>query len=170
MTLLPSSPVKLNRDHIRDGFDSGAKELDDWLHRYALQNLRANSAITYVSCRENLVVGYYAITVGAISKQTAPTVMQKSAPREIPCIVLARLAVDMNHQKQGVGIGLLTDALKRSALISESVGAMAVLIHARDPAARKFYESQVDFHQSPVDELQLMIPMKAIREWFSVEG
>ena len=154
-----SAPRKLAREDVRESFDSGAPELDEWLQKYASQNQRANSAVTYVACDGDEVVGYYAITVGAISKDQVPAALQRSAPREIPCILLARLAVDQRFSGRGIGAGLLDDALRRALQLSESVGAMAVLIHARDERARAFYEAQTDCLQSPVDAMQLVIPM-----------
>ncbi|WP_434616562.1 GNAT family N-acetyltransferase [Arthrobacter sp. A5] len=164
---LPGAPRKLLRTDNPDAFASGPEELDEWLRKYAFQDQRANSAVTYVSCDGNSVVGYYAIAVGAVAKQGAPPAITKGGPSEIPCILLARLAVDKRYQGTGLGTGLLQDALKRSVLVSESVGAMAVLIHARDAAARSFYDRHVDAHPSPLDDLQLMIPMQALRAEFA---
>nr|WP_241986886.1 GNAT family N-acetyltransferase [Cryobacterium fucosi] len=135
-------------------------ELDEWLHRFAFQNQRANSAVTYVSCVGEKVVGYYAITVSAIAREDAPLGLQRSAPKQIPCILLARLAVDSQYKGQGIGVALFRDALRRAVQLSESVGAMAVLIHARDDEVRAFYEHHADCFPSPLDDLQLMIPMK----------
>lgn len=143
-------------------FESGAAELDDWLHRFAYQNQRANSTVTYLTCAGTVVVGYYSIAVSAVAKEAAASELQSNAPQQIPCILLARLAVDSRYAGQGIDAGLLDDALRRALQLSESVGAMAVLIHARDDVARAFYLHRADCWQSPLDELQLMIPMKHI--------
>ncbi|MDH6238174.1 GNAT family N-acetyltransferase [Cryobacterium sp. CG_9.6] len=162
MNTPPSAPRKLERADNRESFHSGAAELDIWLKKYASQNQKANSAVTYVTCVDGEVVGYYAITVAAISHEEAPSKLRKQAPRQIPCVLIARLAVDLRYAGQGVGAGLLEDALRRSLQVSESVGAMAVLIHARDEVARSFCEHHVDCYPSPLDDLQLMIPMAQI--------
>ena len=44
---------------MREGFDSGAPEPDEWLGRYSWQNQRANNTVTYVSVLDERVVGYY---------------------------------------------------------------------------------------------------------------
>lgn len=164
----PGYPRKLERSDIRDGFDSGSRELDEWINRYALQDQRANSATTYVTCVKKLVVGFYSITVGAVAKGSAPTAIARSAPPEVPCILISRLAVDRSWQRQGVGAGLLRDALERSALLSNAVAARAVMIHARDSEARSFFMGQLDFQPSPLDDLQLMISMRDVQENFGV--
>jgi GNAT superfamily N-acetyltransferase len=80
----------------------------------------------------------------------------------VPCFLLARLAVDVEWQGKGLGWGLLQDALKRVLLLSQSVAAPALLVHARDETARAFYLHHAEFLQSPVDPLHLVLPMKAI--------
>jgi len=76
--------------------------------------------------------------------------------------LLARLAVDKNEKGTGLGKALLKDALARIAQAADIVGARAVLVHAIDEPARKFYE-HFDFEPSPVHELQLMLLMKDLR-------
>ena len=167
MTNTPCEPRKLAKEDDCSKFSSGAAELDDWFRRFAYENLRANNAITYVSCIDREVVGFYSIAVAGVAKDDAhPQIAQRGVPSDIPCILLARLAVDSRYHGQGFGAGLLQDALTRAATISESVGARAVLIHARDEAARAFYEKSIDCFRSPAAELQLMIPMKAVRHSF----
>ncbi|MBB2890669.1 GNAT superfamily N-acetyltransferase [Flexivirga oryzae] len=148
-------------------FNSGAAELDTWLHRYAWENLRANNAITYVTTVDKRVVGYYAIASGSVALTSVPPTLRKgSRPDPMPVIVLARLAVDHEARGSGIGAGLLRDALERVAVLSESLGAAALLVHARDSAAREFYRHNGDFLPSPIDELQLLAPMKALRAEF----
>jgi hypothetical protein len=66
-----------------------------------------------------------------------------------------------------VGAGLLRDALRRSVLLSATIGAAAVLVHARDDVARSFYLGNGDFVPSPSDPLQLLAPMKDLRRIFA---
>lgn len=158
----PTPPQKLTRQHDRTGFSSGAVELDEWLEKYSWQNQRANNATTYVSTFEGRVVGYYAITVAGITRGEAPEAIAKRAPASVPCFLLARLAVDVDWQGRGLGWGLLRDVLRRVMQLSESVAAPALLVHARDDAARAFYLHHVEFLPSPVDPLHLLLPTKAI--------
>jgi GNAT superfamily N-acetyltransferase len=86
---------------------------------------------------------------------------------KIPVILLARLAVDKEERGTGLGKALLKDALRRIAQAADIVGARAVLVHAIDEQARKFYE-YFDFEPSPVHDLQLMLLMKDLRK--ALEG
>jgi hypothetical protein len=75
----PCMPRKLTRADVREGFDSGAPELDDWLTRYSWQNQRAHNAVTYVTVLDGRVVGYYAIAVANVTSESAPVPLAKNA-------------------------------------------------------------------------------------------
>ncbi|MEX2620805.1 MAG: GNAT family N-acetyltransferase [Egibacteraceae bacterium] len=159
-------PTRLERRHIREGFHSGAPELDDWLVEYAWENQQANNATTFVTTLDDRVVGYYSLTVASVAKAEAPERLAKAAPTQIPCLLLARLAVDQSVQGRGVATGLLADALSRGANLAHEVGVRALLVHARDDAARAFSLSKAEFLASPADDLQLLLPMKWILQKF----
>lgn len=156
------APRKLEKGDDRAGFASGADELDTWLAKFSWQNQRANNAVTYVSTLDGEVVGYYAIAAAGVSHAAAGEDFAKRRPDPIPCVLLARLAVDRRAQGKGLGAGLFRDALQRALAVSDGMGAACLLIHCRDESARSFYMRLVDALQSPVDEMQLVVPMKAI--------
>ncbi|MBM6980344.1 MAG: GNAT family N-acetyltransferase [Actinomyces succiniciruminis] len=155
--------TRRNYPVTRSGFHSGAEELDDWLHRFAWQNQKADNAVTYVTVQDRQILGYYALATACIVKTDAPASIAKQAPREIPCVLLARLAVDRRAQGLGIGAALLKDAMLRTLEVNEIVGARALLIHCRDQAAKSFYLANGNFSTSPVDDMQLLLSMKAIR-------
>lgn len=160
-----TAPRKLERSDVRAGFSSGAAELDEWLAKYAWQNQQANNATTFVITDGARVVACYAIAMAAVGREHAPAEMQRGRPSQIPCILLARLAVDVARQGEGLGWELLRDALLRSVQLSRGIGAAAVLVHCRDDAAKEFYLRNGDFLQSPVDDLHLMVPIKALERY-----
>ena len=162
-------PRKLTRSDNRTGFDSGAPELDEWLTKYARQNQAANSATTYVVTDEDRVVGYYAIAMSAVAVLELPGSMRRSMPQQVPCILLARLAVDQEYNGQGLGAWLLRDALLRSLTLSRSIGAVCILVHCRDETARQFYLHNGNFLSSPVDDLHLMLPIKGLSRLLGVD-
>jgi GNAT superfamily N-acetyltransferase len=154
----------ISESHDVSRFDCGGhKSLNDWLKRFALMNQKNESARTYVVHRDVLVVGYYSISAGTVSVEEAPARISKGLARHpIPVILLARLAVDKDEQGAGLGKALLKDALARIAQAADIVGARAVLVHAIDEHARKFYE-HFGFEPSPVHELHLLLLMKDLR-------
>jgi GNAT superfamily N-acetyltransferase len=157
-------PATLEKTHITTDFTSGADELDEWLEDYAWVNHRSGNARVFVATRDNRVVGYYALATTGVEKAEAPNQITKGGvPNQIPCLLLARLAVDVSEQNRKVGNGLLVDAIRRAVRVSEDVGVRALLIHARDEQARSFYEHHGEFVQSPTDPLHLFLHLKHAR-------
>ena len=157
------APLRLIRQDVTAGFQSGAKELDDWFQRYAWQNQKANNAVTYVTTQDDVILGYYAITTAAYSRNDAPQGLNhRSRPEEIPCILLARLAVDERAQGHGIGAAMLKDAIERCYMLSREVGAAALIVHCRDEQARSFYLANGDFLPSPANNLHLLLSMKQV--------
>lgn len=157
-----SRPTRLEKTDINADFASGAAELDEWLVKFAWENQRANNATTFVSTVNGRIAGYYALTVASIAKADAPNVLTRGSPNQIGCLLLARLAADKSTQGSGLGTALLTDCLHRTAQLAGEVGVKALLVHCRDEAARSFYLARADFHTSPVDPMQLLLPVKWI--------
>ena len=158
-----SSVERLSESHDLSVFDCGKESLNRWLRRFSFVNQKSDSARTYVVRRSGPVVGYYSLTAGSVRPEDAPSRVAKGLARHpIGVILLARLAVDRGEQGRGLGKALLKDALLRSAAAADMIGARAVLVHAIDESARRFYE-RFDFERSPLDEFELMLLMKDLR-------
>ncbi len=150
---------KLRREHLLDRFDCGKEDLNRYLIRQAWNNQQAHSAQTYVLAKDLRVLGYYSLAAGSVSHDEGTERVKKGLARHpIPVILLARLAVDASIHGKGVG-SLLKDALLRTAQAAETIGARALLVHAKDDEARAFYE-HFTFEASPSDPYQLLLIMK----------
>lgn len=155
---------KLRREHDLRAFDCGNATLTTWLQKFAWGNQQADSAKTYVAVRQARILGYYALTAGSVHKHEAPERIAKGlANHPVGVVLLARLAVDSTEKGQGLGRALLFDALKRIEEAAGIVGVRAVMVHAIDEEARRFYE-HFDFDASPIDPFQLMLLLKDIRK------
>lgn len=155
---------KLRRDHSIDAFDCGQEALNQWLRKHALQNQGAGAAQSYVGLVDGVVIGYYSLAVGQIEYSDAPERLRKGLARHpVPIMLLARLAVDKNWQKKGVGRALLRDAVLRTMQAAEIAGIRALAVHAKDEQARRYYE-QFDFEASISDPLHLLVLLKDIRK------
>ena len=98
------TPIEpLTVDHRLDGFDSGEPEFDDWLVRHGLRNQAAGFSRTYVTTDGDRVVGYHSVSAFAVLRAAAPNRARRQLPRQIPAILLGRLAVV--HRAQGSGWG-----------------------------------------------------------------
>ena len=154
-------------EHDTAAFRGGSGPLDEWLRKYAFTNQKAGMATTYVSTPtgSNSVIGFYALATGGVAHGDAPPRVLKGIPNHpVPVIVLARLAVDEQHQGQGLGRGLLRNALIRVAHAADEVGVRALLVHAKDEDARDFYVGAAEFEPSPLDPLQLILLLKDLRK------
>ena len=94
----------------------------------------------------------------------APERLRKGLARHpVPIMLLARLAVHKEWQGKGVGRALLRDAILRTVQASEIAGIRALVVHAKDDAAKRYYE-QYDFVSSPTDSLHLFVLVKDLRK------
>ena len=157
-------PVPLLKTHRLDRFNCGNDQLNEYLARFALTNHQSGSARTYVACRDKHVVGYYSLAFGSIEHQASTDRVRMGLPQHpIPIILLARLAVDLSEQGCGVGKGLLKDSLLRTLQAADIGGLRAMVVHAKDKQATKFYE-KFGFEASPIDKFHLMLLLKDIRQ------
>jgi GNAT superfamily N-acetyltransferase len=155
-------PERLVPQHDVSTFDCGKPDLNDWWVRQAHRG-EGRSARTYVVSVDWRVAGYYCIAAGSVIREELPKAsLRKNMPDQVPVIVLGRLAVDLEFASQGLGKGLLKDALLRSLNVAESVGARAVLVHAIDDGACGFY-TKFGFLPFPTDPLTLVLPMESVK-------
>jgi predicted N-acetyltransferase YhbS len=155
---------RLRRELDLSTFDCGNPALTTWLLKFAWLNQQSDSAKTYVAVRENRVVGYYALTAGSVHKHESPERIAKGlANHPVGVVLLARLAVDFTEKGKGLGKALLFDALKRIEEAADIVGVRAVMVHAIDDQAPRFYQ-HFNFDSSPIDPFQLMLLLKDIRK------
>ena len=154
---------KLAGSDAVESFDCGQPALNQFLHRFALVNQKSNSAQTYVSCQGGLVVGFYSLVDGSVeTAAAAPRVIKGIPQHPVPVMILARLAVDLQHQGAGLGKSLLKDALLRTAQAADIAGIRALLVHAKDETARQWYLNW-EFEPSPSDRFHLFLLMKDIK-------
>ena len=158
---------KLQPHHAVEAFDCGQEALNRFLQKHALQNQRSGGSQTYVGLINETVIGYYALAVGSVEQDHAPERVKKGlAKHSIPIMLLARLAVDLNWQKQGIGAALVKDATLRTLQAADIAGIRALVVHAKDETARRFYE-RFDFLPSPTDPLHLFMLLKDVRKILS---
>jgi GNAT superfamily N-acetyltransferase len=159
---------KLDAGDVTQGFDCGHPALNQYIQRYALMNQAAGMAHTWVSCVQGthppMVAAWYSLAVGSVEPAQATRHMRQGvARRAVPVMLLARLAVATRYQKQGLGRAMLKDALLRTAQAAEIAGIRALLVHAKDDAARAWYMSW-DFEPSPTDPYHLFLLIKDLRD------
>lgn len=157
------SPCPLDAQHDCSAFDCDVPALNNYLKKFALQNQQSQAARTYVATRAECVVGYYTLAAASVRRGETPARVAKGlAAQPVPVILLARLAVESSEKGRGLGSGLLKDALLRAAAAADVIGCRAVMVHAKDEAARTFYQ-RFRFEPSPSDPLRLYLLMKDVK-------
>jgi len=163
---------KISRNVNRDGFDCGVPSLNEYLKRYALQNLRKNVGVTIVATSgedRKRVLGYYSVSMAQVEFDQMPEDLAKGLPRyPVPAMRLGRLAVDVSTRGMGVGADLLRDALMRAIGLSREVGTCVVLVDAIDDKAKAFY---LHYGFIPLQDmpLTLVLPIETIASAFTAE-
>jgi GNAT superfamily N-acetyltransferase len=158
---------RLADHHDRSEFACGQPSLDAWIRRYAGQHEKRDLARTYVMVQpgQTRIVGYYAISTCQLAHETLPAERARKLPKEsiLPAILLGRLAIDASHHGQGLGGGLLIDALRRVQYLADRVGIMAVVVDAIDDQAVAFYLHH-QFIPLLDDPRHLFLPVATIRK------
>lgn len=166
MTL--SAPELLASHHDISAFDSGVAALDEWLKRRAPANQASGATRTFVCCEGSRVAAYYALASSAVGTVAAPGRFKRNMPEPIPVVVLARLAVAVPHQGQGLGRALFRDAALRVMQAADAIGIRGMLVHAVSDEARAFY-LRLGLYQSPLDPMTLMTTLAELRQSFPRE-
>lgn len=134
----------LDADAQTAEFECGELALDEYLQRYATQDIKRGVARVFVASptkQPQVVSGFYTLSAASIGAETLPEKLRKKLPRyPVPAALLGRLAVSQQAQGKGLGSILLVDACKRVAAASETLAVAAILLDAKSPAVAAFYQ------------------------------
>jgi GNAT superfamily N-acetyltransferase len=147
---------------------AGIPSLIPNLAQFARQNDRNGIARAYVMVPAetgNPVVGYYTLANSAVAFNNLPTSARKRLPKyPLPSVRIGELAVEHDHQGEGLGSILMIDALKHILNVSSKVAVKAVVVDPIDQRAASFYQHYG--FESLRDSETLFLTLKDIRSWF----
>lgn len=157
-------------------FNCGNESLNIFLQRHALTAPQQGLSQTWVFVGENgKVLAYFTLTLATVAKAQATLRVAKGMPNHpIPCVLLARLAVDQSVQGQGLGGVVLEIAMRKALSLGRRPTASdgtpglplrAMLVHAIDETAADFYRHH-GFEPSPTDRNHLLVLLKDIETSF----
>ncbi len=157
----------LEKNFERDEFDCGNEGLNTYLKTYASQDHKRGLARVFVLVdQQDVIQGYYTLSAGNVSFEHLPPNISKKIPKyPIPVALIGRLAINGTYQKKGLGRYLLIDAFKRILDVNKQLAIFAVVVDAKDEAAKKFYESH-DFLAFKNEKFKLFIEMETIKKLF----
>ena len=162
------APERLHAQHDVSQFGNGKHpSLDAWLKNRALAS-EGMCARTYVLCARDApqrVVGYYAISTAMEQRISLPNAkIRRAMPDQVPLLLIGRLAVDRPYQGKGLGADLLFDGVRRCIGVSEIAGVRAIITHAVDDDAVRFYQHH-GFLRCPLGDRVMLLPIEATRTY-----
>jgi GNAT superfamily N-acetyltransferase len=153
----------LSSNHDRSRFVSGSDALDRYFREQASQDVKRRVATCFVAVGATAqdVAGYYTLAAASVALNALAPEIARKLPRYpvVPAVLLGRLAVALHYQGEGLGGILIADALKRTA--RAELGVFAMVVDAKDEAARRFYE-HYGFALLPGETRRLFLPIAAL--------
>ena len=158
--------VALNSSHKKNAFVCEEPSLENYLKKQAGQDVKRKIAACFVlEGHADEIKGYYTLSADNVDRTIIPLELQKKLPyKNLPVILLGRLARDVKYKGQGIGELLLSDALTRAFETSFSIGACAVVTDPLNEKARGCYEG---FGFISLESKRMFIPMGTISAAFS---
>jgi len=172
MTLRSWHEEPIEKRHDRAAFDCGDADLNTFLVRHARQSHEKGGAKTFLAIddEDQKILGFYSLSPASIAYERTPDLVKKGLARyEMPVIRLARLAVDLSVQGQGLGGQLLLAAGRRCLRVAAEAGGVALLNDAKNEGVAGWYASYgaVPLQDAP---LSLLLPFKTIHAALAAAG
>ncbi|MDV6278440.1 N-acetyltransferase [Rhodococcus erythropolis] len=115
--------------------------MDEWLYKYSGQNRRGNTAATWVIAdRDYRVVSYATLSMTAIDRSACPTPLAKSAPAQIPALLVGRLATDESAGGLGLGTQMVLFVLATALDLNNTAAFRAVVVNALNVDAYEWWQ------------------------------
>ena len=151
---------------LKHSFSCGNKNLDDYLKRFAWQDVKkyVTSLFVALSPGKDSIAGFYTLSMHSVKISDLP----KGDNSKLPCyprvgvVLMGRLAVHLNFRKLGLGESLLMDGMSRS--LGSEVAWWALVVDAKD-GAEGFY-SRYGFIPFKDSKKRLFLPRKTIEGAF----
>jgi len=125
-------------------FRCGQTPLEDYISRYATQDIRRNVARVFAATPEaepTRLAGFFTLSAGSVNCADLPALMAKKMPRyPVPVALIGRLAVDVKFQGSGLGAILVADACQKVAQASTTLAVAGIVVDAKDATAAHFYQ------------------------------
>ncbi|AGX86926.1 GNAT family N-acetyltransferase [Candidatus Symbiobacter mobilis] len=152
-------PLDSEADTAR--FDCGDAALNDYLRRYATQDVRRNVTRAFIASpleSSTRIAGFFTLSAASIQAETLPENLRKKLPRyPVPVALLGRLAVDREFQGKGLGSILLADVCRKVHAASRTLAVAGIVVDAKSPSASTFYQ-HFGFLELPGQTSRLILP------------
>ena len=113
--------------------------------------------------KNKIIIGFFSLSLCEVRSTKLPTSLAKKYPLTLPGVKLARLAVDINWQSQGIGKILIIEAMSRAIIIADNAGVVGLFVDAKDDRAKSYY-TRYDFVSLEDNPLEMFLPLATIRQ------
>lgn len=158
--------------HDRNSFISSNHLFDDYLKKFANQDIKRNKTIVYVAVQPadyvpKRIYGYYSINCFALTDRNySETASLSFEPYGyISAILIGRLAI-AKDQTYLRGFELLYQAFRKCKILAQELGVSLVLVEPIDERARQFDQRQ-GFVNLGASSKFMYIPIDFIKEHYS---
>jgi GNAT superfamily N-acetyltransferase len=125
------------------GFNCGQPALNDYICRYALQDMRRDLARVFIASPVDdldCLAGFFTLSAGSISCSALPEKLARKLPcYPVPVALIGRLAVNQLFQGKGLGSILLADACRKVKQARDTLAVVGIIVDAKDDSAAAFY-------------------------------
>jgi predicted N-acetyltransferase YhbS len=125
--------------HDRKSFVSGNEELDQFFQTQARQQMEKRLSVCFVMLNGgSKIIGFY--TLSSASVEANESRISSSKYVSIPVVLIGRLAVHSQFQKQGLGGLMLVNIIERVRKLSESeIGVKGIFVEPKSEEISSFY-------------------------------
>lgn len=142
-------------------FDCGEAVLNEYLNRYAAQDVRRGVARAFIASPDEAserIAGFFTLSAASIQAETLPEAWRRKLPRyPAPVALLGRMAVAREFQGKGLGSILLADACRKVNAASRTLAVAGIVVDAKSASAADFYR-HFGFIDLPGPSQRLILP------------
>ncbi len=134
--------VRLSKIYDLSKFDCGDEDLNDFIKDDAFIYLEKKIATTIVFFYQENLIGFLSVAADSLKlnfDEKEKSDIHHKRLEDVPAVKLARLAVDKNYQKQGVGTNILKWGIGYALDCSEMIAIRFITVDA--------YPDRTDFYQ-----------------------
>lgn len=123
-----------------NGFCCGVQEIDNFIHKEALDFQNERLGVTYLCYYKNELLGFATLSMADLRKERMQAEERLEIGREnYPALQIGQIAVCRKYQSKGIGVFLCDFSLGKAYKFSEEVGCRFLVLNARREVI-SFYE------------------------------
>jgi ribosomal protein S18 acetylase RimI-like enzyme len=157
----------LDADINTADFQCGTEPLNEYIRRYASQDVRKNVSRVFIATPENdskKLAGFFTLSAGSVGCSSLPTSLARKLPRyPVPVALIGRLAVDNESQGKGLGSILLANACQKVSQASSVLAVVGIIVEAKDDKSISFYK-HFGFIPLPGQADRLLLPTSVFQK------